>query len=370
MNPNDATLQARLGEDLLSEGKTVDAVAAFNRAAAVTSDSAILERCGEALLSAGQDAAAGAVFEKILQAEPADGRARLNLAIGVSQPGSGEGTGGARRDARQPARWGLLSVACADSGRHGQDLGSSGRPQSSHEGGSDAPDLNFSAALFLIKHNQLGEAIQFLKGAVERVPDSPQLLLAEAMAYGLARQFETSNKLLNGIENRWPEWGEPYLIQGIVLVGQAKMPEAKPLLQTAIALGVRDSLGYYNLALADMEAFPSDVAGANQAIQQALRLDPRDPYTQSFAGKIDYALKDYPSALTHLTEAIRLWPDMVEAHQALSGTYRALGKKEESVAELKEVLRLKQRLGGASQDQPSPMRSLLFSVPSPVPPIR
>jgi tetratricopeptide (TPR) repeat protein len=229
-------------------------------------------------------------------------------------------------------------------------------------------DLYFAATLFLIKHDRLGLALQLLQKAATTVADSPELLLTQSMAFGLARQFENSYAVLGQIESRWPEWGRAYLIHGIVLVGQAKMPEAKPLLQTAIALGVRDPLAFYNLALTDMEAFPSDVDGAYAAIQQALQLDPADAYIQSLAGNIDYTRKDYNSALRHLTEAIHLWPDMVEAHQRLAATYRALGDKQREVAELKTVLRIKQQTRTADQAPPSDFKNLLFSVPAPAPP--
>ena len=205
-------------------------------------------------------------------------------------------------------------------------------------------DLYFSAALFLIKHEQLGQVQSLLQQAIRAVPDSPQLLLTQAIALGLAKQFDPSQAILRQIETRWPEWAQAYLIHGITLVGQAKSEAAKPLLETAIELGSRDPLAYYNLALANMESYPADVPAAEKAINKALELNPNDAYTQSLAGRIAYTQNDYPTALQHLTEAVRLWPDMVEAHQTLSGTYRALGDKEKSVAELKEVLRIKQQI--------------------------
>jgi hypothetical protein len=53
---------------------------------------------------------------------------------------------------------------------------------------------------------------------------------------------------------------------------------------------------------------------------------------------------------------------MAEAHQSLSATYRALGEREKSAAELKEVLRIKQQIRTADQAPPSSPASLLFSV--------
>jgi hypothetical protein len=57
-----------------------------------------------------------------------------------------------------------------------------------------------------------------------------------------------------------------------------------------------------------------------------------------------------------------LWPDMVEAHQTLSATYRALGEIQKSAGELAEVLRIKQRNRSASETAPFPVENFLFAV--------
>jgi tetratricopeptide (TPR) repeat protein len=230
------------------------------------------------------------------------------------------------------------------------------------------PDLYFEAALFLLKHSQTSELLALLRQATAKFPSSRQLLLTQAMTYGLMRRFGESNQVMSRIEARWPDWSEAYLIHGIILVGQAKMRKAKPLLETAIALGNKDPFAYYNLALSDMEIFPADVSGAAKAIEVALKLDPNDPYTQSLAGKIAYAQKNYQAALAHLKTAVRLWPDMIEAHQTLSATYRALGEKQKSIAELTDVLHIQQRIRAPDQAPPSDVINLLFSVPAPAPP--
>ncbi|MGO8791031.1 MAG: tetratricopeptide repeat protein [Terriglobia bacterium] len=55
--------------------------------------------------------------------------------------------------------------------------------------------------------------------------------------------------------------------------------------------------------------------------------------------------KDYPAAIEHLHTALEIWPDMVEAHERLSATYRALGEMDKSRAEVTTVERIKQQTG-------------------------
>ncbi len=368
MNPRDPSLRVRLGKELLAEGKTPEALQAFREVLALTSEAKILAECGKALLGGEQYDAAREFLERVVAADVSASDARLNLAIAAFHV-SGPEAGLAELE-KVPAgqRRGDYFLLRA------QMLDAQGRPDEARESlnrgfraAPSRPDLFFQAALFLIKHEQYQRAVDLLQQALRVIPDEPKLLLTEAIAYGLMDWPEESRKLLTGIESRWPEWSQPYLINGIILSGHAKFAEAKPLLETAVALGSNDAAAYYNLALADIDIITPDIEGAHQAIEKALRLNRDDAYIQSLAGKIAYERKDYQAALEHLNAAVRIWPDMAEAHQSLSGTYRALGEREKSAAELKEVLRIKQQIRTADQVPPSSPASLLFSVRAPQP---
>lgn len=160
----------------------------------------------------------------------------------------------------------------------------------------------------------------------------------------------------------------PYMIQGITLAIRLRSAEAEPVLKNAIALGADNGISNYYLALVIVNSNPERVDEAQQAISKALQLTPDDVYVQSLAGKIDYLRKDYPAAVEHLNSALRLWPEMTEAHETLAGVYRAMGEKEKSIAELKEILRVKQANPTADQTPPFPMEKLLFSVQAPTHP--
>lgn len=229
-------------------------------------------------------------------------------------------------------------------------------------------DLYFQAALFLIKHQRYRETLDLMRQATQILPEARELLLTQAVTLELLREPDQAEAMLKQIESRWPEWGQPYLVNGVTLEIRLKSAQAKPLLETAILLGARDDIAYYYLASAITHATPEAMESAERAIDQALRLNPRDAYIQSLAGKIAYARKDYRAALEHLMRAVRLWPEMVEAHQGLSATYRALGDKEKSIAELQEIVRIKQENRTADQAPPFPASNLLFSVRPPIRP--
>jgi tetratricopeptide (TPR) repeat protein len=368
MYPRNPSLRVRLGEELLAQGKTAAALQAFREVLPLTSDATFLAECGKALLAAEQYDAAREFLERAVAADASATDAHLNLAIAAFHV-SGPEAGLAELD-KVPAlqRRGDYFLLRA------QMLDEQGKPEEAQESlnrgfraAPTRPDLYFQAALFLIKHAQFQPAVNLLQQALRVIPDEPTLMLTEAIAYGLMNWPEESRKLLNQLELRWPEWSEPYLIDGIILSGHAKFTEAKPLLETAVVLGSNNAAAYYNLALADIDATPPDIEGSHQAIEKALRLSPNDAYIQSLAGKIAFERKDYQAALEHLNAAVRIQPGLAEAHEWLGSSYRALGEREKSAAELKEVLRIKQQAHAPDLATLSSPASLLFLVRAPQP---
>ncbi len=366
MNPSDAALKARIGKALLAQGKTQEGLAAFKEVRSLTSDTQILNDCAQVLMQYQQFALARDFLQPVVAAEPSARDARLDFAIATFHA-LGPEPGLAELDKMPPEqRQGDYFLLRA------QILDAMGKPQEAAEdlnrGFRAAPtrsDLYFQAALFLIKHNQYHQAIDVLHQGQRVTPDSPQLFLTEAIADELLQQPEAAQKVLTEVESRWPEWGEPYLVNGIMLETRLKSAQAKPLLETAIALGERSFKAYYYLALATTHAAPDDLADAQAAIDQALKLNPDDPYVRALAGKIAYRRNDYRAAVEQLTAALRQWPQMIEAHETLSAAYRALGEREKAATELKEILRIKQETGSADQAPPSPVRNLLFAVRPP-----
>jgi tetratricopeptide (TPR) repeat protein len=367
-NPDDPTLRMQLGKALLRQGKTEEAVTALRSVLKLTSNPEILAACGKALIEFEQYAPAREFLEPVLAANPGAADLRLDLAIAVFHSGSAEDALKVLDATPVDQRKGdyfLLLAEILDAMQKPQEAAAA-----FNRGFDAAPtrlDLYLEAALFLFKHNQNQRALHILEQATRTIPDSPALQLMLAMTYGMVQQYEDGVNVLTQIESRWPEWSLPYEIHGISLETRTRSEPAIDLLQTAISLGSRDANVYYYLASATSHARPDDVEAADQAIQKALELNPDDPYIQSLAGKVAYRRKAYPVALEHLTAALRLWPEMIEAHETLAGVYRAMGEKDKSVAALKEIVRIKQENPTADQTPPFPARDLLFTVRNPAP---
>lgn len=360
--PDDPTLRVQLGKTFLRQGRPDQAIEAFRVVRKLTSDPELLATCGKALFDFEQYAASREFLEPAVAADPS-ADLRLDLAIAVFHSATAaealkvlDGTPPAQRK----GDYFLLRAQILDAMQKPEEAA-----EALNRGFDTAPtraDLYFEAALFLIKHKQYRRAIGLLDQAVRAVPGAPELRLTEAMAYEMVQQYEDGVRILEQLESRWPEWSLPYELHGISLETRLRSNQARPLLETAISLGANDSNVYYYLASAISHDRPDDVESAYKAIQKALELNPEDVYVQSLAGRIDYKRKDYPAALEHLNAAIRLWPDMVEARETLAGVYRATGDRDKSIAELKEIVRIKQENRTADQTPPFPGRDLLFSV--------
>jgi tetratricopeptide (TPR) repeat protein len=367
-NPDDPALRMQLGKALLHQGKTEEGVTALRSVLKLTLNPDILTACGKALFEFEQYGPAREFLEPVLAANPNNANLRLDLATADFHSGSADEALKVLDTTPVDQRKGdyfLLLAEILDAMRKPEEAAAA------FNRGFDAaptrPDLYLEAALFLFKHNQNQRALHILEQATRTIPDSPVLQLMLAMTYGMVQQYEDGVKVLTKIEARWPEWSLPYEIQGISLETRTRSQQAVELLQTAVSLGARDANVYYYLASAISHARPDDVDAAKQAINKALQLNPQDPYIQSLAGRIAYRQKAYPEALEHLNAALRLWPEMIEAHETLAGVYRATGEREKSAEALKEIVRIKQENPTADQSPPFPARDLLFTVQSPTP---
>ena len=361
-NPADWRLKFRLGEELLREGRGAEALEVFQQIKDATPGGSASAECGRVLLQAGQYKAAREFLNEAAEAEPSNPQRRVDLALALFHDGGPETALTELDKTPAEARNGdyyLLRAQLLDA-LHKPQEASEALNQGIHSSPTRA-DLYLQAALFLVSHNQVQPMVDFLAKAERIVPNNPQLGLTRAIGHAILHQNDQALALLSKMESLWPEWNLPYLVHGVLLAYLIRSAEAKPLLETAIALGAHQAMAYYHLAYSIITANPEDVAGAQAAIREAIALNPKDPYSQSLAGKIAYLVKDYPAALDHLHAALKIWPDMVEAHERLSATYRAMGDSDKSRAELNEVARIKQEHPGY-QTPPLPMNDLLFTV--------
>ena len=368
-NPGDFRWKIRLGEELLADGKTVEALEVFRQIKSAAPEPEALVRCGVALLQYEQYELARQFLEAAVAAGTAPSTSlssvRLDLATARFHT-QGANTALAELDmtpeADRKGDYYLLRAQLLDS------LGKmSEAADALNRGMQAAPtraSLYFQGTSFLLKYGLRKEALALLEQACHMVPGEPELLLAQWVTLGLLRRDDDARKLLAKIQARWPEWDRPYLLNGILLEMQLKSAEARRSLEIAIALGANTPEAYYYQALAITHLSPEDAEAAENAIARAMALTATDPYVYLLAGKISLARKDYSTAIQRLLVAAHLQPRLIPAHYALRSAYKALGDEQKSAAELEEIKRIGAE-NAASDKSPFSVEDFLFTVRPP-----
>ena len=361
-DPGNSQWKLRLGRELLAQGSTAEGMDVFRELRSASSDPGLLAASGRALLEFEQYDAARQFLEPAIAADLSLSAARLDLAITrfhLQTPGAALAELDQTALTDRKGDYYLLRAQLLDA--QGQMQEAVDALNRGIRAAPTRPDLYLQATAFLLKHKLNHEALNLLEQASRILPDSRELLLAQAVTLELLLRGIDAQKLLAKMQARWPEWDRPYLLSGILLEIGLKSAEARQTLETAIALGANTPEAYYYQALAIMHAAPDDLDSAQSAIAHALALTSKDPYVYLLAGKIALAKKDYSVAIERLIEATRLQPALVPAHYALRDAYKALGDDKKSAAELDEIKRIASD-NPADDKNPFSAQDFLFSV--------
>ncbi len=218
-NPQDWRVKIRLGKVLLSQGKASEALEVFQGIRDLIVEGDALGECGRALLAAGQYKPARGFLSQAVAAEPSDAETRFDLAIAVFHD-LGPESALAELDKTPPdERKGDYYLLRA------QLLDAMGRPQDAAEdlnrgirSSPTRPDLYYQAALFLVKHDQVQQMVDFLAKADRIIPNDPHLWRTRAIGLAILHQNAQAAALLTQMEALWPEWYLPYLIHGVILI--------------------------------------------------------------------------------------------------------------------------------------------------------
>ncbi len=353
-NPQDAAAEARYLQLLLDDGKAGEAVAVARRIADLKPDASVLAGAGRALLEARQYTAARELLERAAADRPS-ADVRLNLALAAFHAG-GADAGLLQLDHVPEAERGgdfyLARAQMMDAAGRSQDAAAALRQ--ALRAAPQRTDLYWQAAALMTKNGQTAEALRLL----DRAAPDREILLAKATTMELAGRTQEAERLLNQVQNRWPEWPAGWVAQGIVLASRGRFEEARQTLQTAFALGAHSAEAWSALADCSLRSVPKRLDAAQAAIRQALQLAPDDPWVQSLAGRVLLAKRQYTAAVEPLREALRLRPGLIPALESLAEAYQALGRNEEALA-----VRQQRRKAPRDTSGPREVHRLFLSKP-------
>lgn len=244
-HPGNPELQLHLAGLLLADGQTAQATAAYGELLTRNADAAMWQRAGRTLSAAGEHELARTFLERAAAADP---QANLDLAITLfSSLGAGQALQALDKvpESGRQGDYFLMKARILDAA--GRAAEADKTLQEALRRPSTRGDVALQAAWLLVSRKRLPDAMQVLRRATAADPDSPELLLGQAVVLALMDRVQEAEETLTGIERRWPEWHLAYRVHG-VLLGRARRPdEARRKLQTARALGSTDSAGCQRL---------------------------------------------------------------------------------------------------------------------------
>lgn len=195
------------------------------------------------------------------------------------------------------------------------------------------------------QQGQLSEAIEYYREATELSPDDAnnyvqiaRLLIYESSITPGARSTELLQEAMEAADNAIlvdPFDPAGFAIKGKVFDWQGRPDQASSMILQAIDINKDYGLAHAYLAEAYVDLTRWDQA--EQAIEQAVALEPEHVDVRREYGYMFEMFGDYASAATQYEAAAQLHPRLVPVRVALARVYRELGKTDEALDQLFEA---------------------------------
>jgi tetratricopeptide (TPR) repeat protein len=236
-SPFDLSLKMNLAGGLLAEGRTEEAAGVFRELLAGDPSSALLYEAGTTLLRFEQHALARDFLERAVTGTPA---ACLDLAIAVYFTAGPEAALKLLEklpDGKDTGDYLLLKADLLDAA--GQVAEADRVLDESLRHAILRPRLVQEAALLLIRHRQNAKALELVMRALKSSEDASVMLTRVVVLSSMGRN-EDAEKAVKEVQNRWPEWDRPYLLEGLLKERALRPIEARDKIQIALALGSQE----------------------------------------------------------------------------------------------------------------------------------
>jgi tetratricopeptide (TPR) repeat protein len=237
-NPGDASLKLNLGSLWLLEGKTAEATAVFRELLTMDPGGIILYKAGILLLSNEQYALARDFLQRAAAVVPS---AQIDLAMALFFLEGPQPALKALEQAPESVErgdWLLTKARILDAA--GQVAESDRTVGQALKLAISRPRLAEELALLSVRHHNGARALELIDQALRSAPDNPDLMLARAVVSASLSRNTEAVKAVKEVESRWPEWDQPYLVEGLLMEREKRFEEARSRIHIAVALGTHE----------------------------------------------------------------------------------------------------------------------------------
>jgi tetratricopeptide (TPR) repeat protein len=168
------------------------------------------------------------------------------------------------------------------------------------------------------------DALEVLRQAIALQPDNPELRFLLIQAHYLNQDSEQALEEARKATNDFPGLARSHLVLALQLHNMGRYREARPPLETALALDA--NLDEARGALGDVLLQQGEVEQALGYLRTATERRPDLIEPHIALGKALLQVKQYDEAIVAMQKAIRLHPDQAPPHLYLSQAYRAVGR--------------------------------------------
>ena len=211
-------------------------------------------------------------------------------------------------------------------------------------------DPQYVLGLAYIDVNRYDDARHAFAAQYDFAPDSAQAYLLEGRMLLRRDYVSAAEKAARKSLDLKPDLPRAHLLLGQLALAKGDLPEAISQLVLERNLNPMDGAVYDRLG--DAYARSGDYANAQKALDRAILLEPTLNIPYILLGKVMLEQDDALMAASYLKHALEIDPKNYMTHALLGRAYRALGRKDEAVVELKTAARLQEANTGQQNSAP------------------
>jgi tetratricopeptide (TPR) repeat protein len=206
--------------------------------------------------------------------------------------------------------------------------------------------LAFQRATTLLQNGDAESAENLCASALLEFPQDPNFMCLSGRALIMLGKYTEAEERLNTAITMFPEFSRPHVARGELRLIQGRHDQAADEFRRAVELGDTDPNTQIKLVRA--LTLKGDRAGAKEAVEESLRLDPsRKRLTEAF--ELDKTGKK-KEAETIYRDVLKNDPDNVDALRLLAGLATSQNQHREAEILLKRALELTPDFGRAMAD--------------------
>ena len=206
-------------------------------------------------------------------------------------------------------------------------------------------DPQYVLGLCYIDANRYDDARHAFAAQYEFEPDSASAYLLEGRMMLRRDYIQPAERAARKALELKPDLPQAHLLLGQIALFKNDLPEAVSQFKEERNLNPMDGAVYDRLG--DAYTRSGDYANAQKALDRAVLLEPTLNIPYILLGKVLLEENDALTATTYLKHALEIDAKNSMAHALLGRAYRALGRKDDAVVELKTAAALQQASPGA-----------------------